>query len=121
MGTVAKGEGVHRLPVKKEFLEKIGVAKGEVVEVTMELDTEPRPIDVPDELKAILSRDRSLAKRFDAMSPSLRRAWAGYVGDAKRPKPERVAHRKHQTASVPGRFPISDHASTCISTETRHA
>ena len=85
-GTVSRGEGVHRMPVKKALLEKIGVTKGGVVDVAMEFDAEPRPVDVPDELKAILKKDKSLAQLFDAMPPSHRRAWATYVGEAKRPE-----------------------------------
>ena len=90
-GTVSKGEGVYRMPVKKELLDKIGVTKSSSVDVAMELDTEPRPIKVPDELKAVLEKDKSLAKLFDAMALSHRRAWATYVGEAKRA--ETRAHR----------------------------
>lgn len=93
-GTVSKGEGVHRMPVKKAFLDRIGVAKGDVVEVAMEIDTEPRPIDVPDELRAVLAKDPSLGRIFDAMPPSLRRAWATYVGGAKRPETRARRARK---------------------------
>lgn len=82
-GTVAKGEGVYRMPVKRELLERIGAARGDVVEVEIELDPEPRPVVVPDELKAVLEADRELARRFDALPPSHRRAWAQYVGEAK--------------------------------------
>lgn len=85
-GTVAKGEGVQRMPVKQELLRKLGVAKGDVVDVAMELDTEPRDVAVPDELQAVLKQDKSLAKLFDAMSPSHRRAWSTHVGEAKRPE-----------------------------------
>jgi hypothetical protein len=47
-GTVSKGEGVHRMSMKKELLEKIGVSKGTNVDVAMELDTTSRPVDVPE-------------------------------------------------------------------------
>ena len=95
-GTLSKGEGVHRMPVRKELLEKIGVARGKGVEVAMELDPEPRPVDVPDELKAVLKKEKSLAKLFDAMPPSHRRAWAAYVGEAKRPET-----REHRAQKAP--------------------
>jgi hypothetical protein len=85
-GTVSRGEGVHRMPVKKELLEKIGVAKGATVNVAMELDSEPRLVEVPEELQAVFKQDESLAKLFEAMSPSHRRAWASYVAEAKRPE-----------------------------------
>lgn len=85
-GSVAKGEGVHRMPVKRELLKQMGVARGKVVDVAMELDTEPRTVQLPDELKALFRADKSLASLFDAMAPSHRRAWAAYIGEAKRPE-----------------------------------
>jgi hypothetical protein len=85
-GTVSKGEGVYRMPVKKRFLDEIKVTRGQLVEVTMELDTGQRPLDVPDELKAFLKADRALARQFEALPPSHRRAWATYVGEAKLPE-----------------------------------
>lgn len=85
-GTVSKGEGVYRMPVRKELLKKIGAARGTMVNVVMELDTEPRRVDLPEELKNILKEDTTLAKQFDAMPPSLRSAWSEFVGEAKRPE-----------------------------------
>jgi len=95
-GTISQGEGVYRMPVKKSLLNKIGVSRGTSVEVVMELDTEPRAIDVPEELQAVLDKDKSLAKLFDAMSPSHRRAWTTYVGEAVRPE---TRARRAQKAS----------------------
>ena len=85
-GTVSKGEGVHRMPVRKELLERIGAARGDLVEVTLQLDDEPRTVEVSAELRAVLERDDALAKLFDALPPSLRRAWASHVGEARRPE-----------------------------------
>jgi len=104
-GTVSKGEGVHRMPVKKELLERIGAAKGDVVEVAMALDTEPRPVVVPDELKAVFRKDRPLAKLFDALPPAHKRAWATYVGEAKRPE-TRARRAERATVGIRARaFP----------------
>lgn len=83
-GTVSKGEGVHRMPLKKELMAELGVERGAVVDVAMELDPEPRPIELPKELRAVLRSDPGLAKLFEALPPSLRRAWSSYIGDAKR-------------------------------------
>ena len=85
-GTVSRGEGVSRVPVKKELLARSGAARGQVVQVALEPDPEPRPVVLPAELEAVLAKDPALARRFDALAPSQRRAWAAYVGEAKRPE-----------------------------------
>lgn len=95
-GTVSRGEGVHRVPVTKRLLARIGAARGDVVEVALEPDPEPRPLELPAELRALLARDRALARRFEALAPSCRRAWAAFVGEAKRA--ETRARRLRQAA-----------------------
>lgn len=85
-GTIHRSSGVPRMVVKRELLERIGASKGDVVEVRIELDHEPRTVDVPAELEAVFEEDRQLADLYSRMSPSLRRAWATYVGEAKRPE-----------------------------------
>jgi hypothetical protein len=85
-GTINRGGGVPRMQVKRELLDRIGASRGDVVEVQIELDHEPRTVDVPPELEAIFEEDHQLAERYSKMSPSLRRAWATYVDEAKRPE-----------------------------------
>jgi hypothetical protein len=85
-GTVARGEDVYRMPVKKELLEKIGASRGDLVQVRMEPDREPRTVTVPAELTALFRADPALAKAFEALPPSLQRAWASHVAQAKRPE-----------------------------------
>jgi hypothetical protein len=114
-GTVAKGEGVYRMPVKRELLGRIGAARGDVVAVAIELDPEPRPVVVPDELAAVLKGDRELARLFDALPPSHRRAWAQHVGEAKQAatRERRAGKARHgiRSRSFPGQGPGS--ASPC--------
>lgn len=83
-GTVSKGEGVYRMPVPRDLQSKARIARGDEVRVFMEFDPEPRPIDIPLELQQVLAADPDLARRFDGLPPAHRRAWAGYVADAKR-------------------------------------
>jgi len=74
------------MAVKRELLDRIGASRGDVVEVRIELDREPRTVDVPPELEAVFEGDQQLAELYARMSPSLRRAWATYVDEAKRPE-----------------------------------
>ena len=85
-GTVSKGEGVYRMPVPQALQSKAKVACGDQVPVFMEVDPDPRPVDVPEELQELLDADAELAKRFAGLPPAHRRAWAAYVADAKRPQ-----------------------------------
>ncbi len=93
-GTVSKGEGVYRMPVTQALLDQAGLSRGDPVEVAIELDPDPRPIDLPDELRAMFNEDPELAALFEDLPPSMRRAWASHIADAKRPETRlRRAHR----------------------------
>ena len=83
-GTVSKGEGVYRMPVPRDLQTKAKIACGDKVRVFMEVDPEPRPVDIPQELQEVLAADPDLSRRFDGLPPAHRRAWAAYVADAKR-------------------------------------
>lgn len=84
--TINRSGGVPRVLIRRELLGRIGAGKGDVVEVQLELDLEPRTFDVPPELEAVFKEDHRLAELYSKMSPSLRRAWAIYVQEAKRPE-----------------------------------
>lgn len=95
-GTASRSQGVLRVPVKREVLEKAGVARGDRVVVAITRDAQPRPVLVPAELQAVLDRSEALRRAFDALPPSHRRAWASYVGDAKQ-----AATRERRAAKAP--------------------
>ena len=81
-GTVSKGEGVYRMPVPRDLQTKARVACGDKVHVFMEVDPEPRPVDIPRELQEVLAADPDLSRRFDGLPPAHRRAWAAHVAEA---------------------------------------
>lgn len=83
--TIAKGEGVYRLPVAQAVRQAAGVQNGDRVELTVTTASEPHEAAVPAELGAVLDRER-LWDAFAALMPSQRRAWCQHVGDAKRPE-----------------------------------
>lgn len=104
-GTATRGEGVLRVPLAQELREELGVRTGDTVEVTIELDSEPRPIEIPDELRAVFDDDPEVAVLYERLAPSCRRAWASYVGDAKRPE-TRVRRARKAPAGIRAReFP----------------
>lgn len=85
-GTASRGEGQLRIPIARELRERAGVAIGETVDVTIELDPNPRPLSVPEELRAVFKHHPEVARLYDQLPQSLRRAWAAYVEKAKRPE-----------------------------------
>ena len=93
-GTVSRGEGVLRMPVPRDLREQAGVRCGDTVEVVIELDTDPRPLKLPDELRAVFDDNPEVAGLYDQLPPSHRRAWATYVDDAKRPETRMRRARK---------------------------
>ncbi len=84
--TITRSGGVPRMLVRRALLDRVGASKGDVIEVQIELDPEPRTVEVPPELDAIFEQDPQLAELYSKMSPSLRRAWATHVHGAKRPE-----------------------------------
>jgi uncharacterized protein YdeI (YjbR/CyaY-like superfamily) len=63
-----------------------GVDAGDRVQVTMELDTEPRTVRVPSDLRAALKVDPAVADAFAALSFTHRREYVDWVEEAKRPE-----------------------------------
>jgi bifunctional DNA-binding transcriptional regulator/antitoxin component of YhaV-PrlF toxin-antitoxin module len=76
--------GVTYLGLRREVREAAGIEVGDVVDVVLELDDEPREVEIPAELDAALTDDARAA--FDALSFTHRREYAEWVGEAKRPE-----------------------------------
>jgi hypothetical protein len=82
--TIHRSDGVLRMLVRSALLDAIGKGHGDRVQVEIELDPESRDVDVSAELLQVLEDDLQLAELYASASPSMRRAWAVYVGEAKR-------------------------------------
>lgn len=80
--TVAAYGDVFMLPLSKEHREAAGVKAGDEVVVTLELDTEPRTVEVPDDL-AMALEEGGLTAVFDALAPSKRKEHVRQVTSAK--------------------------------------
>jgi len=81
--TVAVYGNVFMLPLSQERRAAAGVSAGDVVEVTLELDTEPRTVEVPEELAAALATKPGARAAFDALSYTARKEHARQVTEAK--------------------------------------
>lgn len=71
------------LGVLKDIRARLGKGPGDQVEVTLEVDTAERQVEVPAELRAALDANPEAAATFDSLSYSHRREHAAYVAEAK--------------------------------------
>ncbi len=81
--TVAAYGDVYMLPVSAEHRTAAGLAAGDPVEVTLELDTEPRTVEVPGDLAAALAAQPGAAEAFAALAYSARKEHVRQVESAK--------------------------------------
>lgn len=80
--TVAAYGDVFMLPLSQERRAAAGVQAGDRIEVTLELDTEPRTVDVPDDLAAALEAN-GIRAAFEALAPSRKKEFVRQVESAK--------------------------------------
>ncbi len=83
--TIAVMAGRFMLGVSMEHRAGAGVAAGDTVEVTLELDTEVRTVDVPPDLAAALDSAGARAA-FDRLALSHRKEHVRAVEEAKKPE-----------------------------------
>lgn len=82
-GTVQVSSGRFMLSLSAERREAAGLRGGERVNVTVELDLEPRTVEVPDDLKAALSAKAGAFEAFEALAFSKRKEFVRQVEEAK--------------------------------------
>ena len=82
-GMVQTSSGRYMLSLSAEKREAAGLEAGDEVEVTLELDTEPRTVEVPEDLRTALSEKSGALKTFEALSYSKRKEYVRQVEEAK--------------------------------------
>lgn len=81
-GKVAVYGAEHWVGFSAEHRTASGIQAGDAVEVTLELDTEPRTVEVPDDLAAALDT-ANVREAFDRAAPSRRKEFVCQVTEAK--------------------------------------
>jgi hypothetical protein len=81
--TVATMHGLFMLPVSAEVRAGAGVAAGDELDVTLELDTEPREVTVPPDFADALDHDAQARRFFDGLSYSNRLRYVLSIEGAK--------------------------------------
>lgn len=84
--TVAPYGDVFMLPVSQEHRAATGLNAGDQIEVTLELDTEPRTVEVPEDFTAALTAKSGALAAFEALSFTKRKEFVRQVTDAKTPE-----------------------------------
>jgi hypothetical protein len=78
-------DGVGHIVVNRAVKTATGADAGDRVRVTMELDTKPRTVRVPPDLRAALAEDPAVRCAFAKLSFTHRREYVEWVEEAKRP------------------------------------
>ena len=81
--TVAPYGDVFMIPVSQEHRAAAGLKAGDQIEVTLDLDLEPRTVEVPADLAAALAGKPGAAAAFDKLSYSVRKEHVRQVESAK--------------------------------------
>ena len=81
--TVAVMAGQFMIGLSADNRRAAGVAAGEEVEVTVEVDAEPRQVSVPPDLAAALEGDLEAKRAFDSLSYSQRLRYVLAIEQAK--------------------------------------
>jgi hypothetical protein len=82
--TVARMGGRFLIGLNAENRTAAGVAAGDEVDVGIELDAEPREVEVPADLAEALAHDDVARANFDGMSYTHRKEWVRWIEEAKK-------------------------------------
>lgn len=83
-GSIHPYGGVHFLGVLKSIREAAGKRAGDTIHIAMEADTEPRTVELPEDLRSALEKDDVVKARFDMLSYSHKKEYVDWVNDAKK-------------------------------------
>ncbi len=82
--SVARMRGEVLVGLNRSVRAAAGVEAGADVDVTLELDTEPREVEVPEALADALAHDPAAGAAFAALSFTHRKEYARWIEEAKR-------------------------------------
>lgn len=78
------GTDFHMLIILKSIREQIGKTFGDEVKITVELDTEPRVLEVPKDLLKELKKDKEAKAFFEKLSYTHQREYVMWIEEAKK-------------------------------------
>lgn len=87
--TVAVYSGVPLIGFNAELRKRADIAIGDEVAVELELDDQPRTVDVPPALRRALDEDAEATAAFERLSYTHRKEYARWIAEAKRDETRR--------------------------------
>jgi hypothetical protein len=86
-GVIANmGTGCHIIGVRKDIRAAIGKTVGDLVSVEIEKDNEERIVEVPEDLKHALAKEKKAEAFYNTLSFTNRKEYAVWVSSAKKPE-----------------------------------
>lgn len=83
-GSIMPYGGVHYLGVSRDIREAIGAKAGDVVEVSLEMDKDPRSVSIPADLAAQLEAHPAAKIRWAKLSYSHQKEYIDSIEEAKK-------------------------------------
>jgi hypothetical protein len=83
------GDGRHFLVVNKALRDKAQAEAGSTVQVGLELDTSPRRVNVPRDIKQALAANPAAAAAFNGLAPSHQQEYVDHIAEAKKDETRR--------------------------------
>ncbi|MBN1369752.1 MAG: DUF1905 domain-containing protein [Dehalococcoidaceae bacterium] len=92
------GTGKHILIIVKDIRNQLAKQPGDFVEVSIELDSQPRILEIPEDFSSLLEDNPVSRDEFTRLSYSHQREYILWINDAK--KPETRTRRMLKAAAV---------------------
>ena len=93
---VRMGSPDHFLIIRKDIRAQIGKQAGDEVAVTVELDTEPRVVELPEDFAEALKPYPEARAFFDGLSYTHRKEYARWINGGEASRNPRAAHRQRR-------------------------
>ncbi|HTE23181.1 YdeI/OmpD-associated family protein [Flavitalea sp.] len=81
--TIAVMGGKFLIPLSAERRNLANVKGGDKMDISLELDTEPREVDLPEDFTKALNKDKKALKFFEGLSYSAKQRYVLPIGQAK--------------------------------------
>lgn len=84
-GTLTRmGTDCHVLGIRKEIREQIGKTFGDEVTIMLESDTEPRVVEIPDQLQKAFKAEKEAKARFEELSYTHQKEYVSWINEARK-------------------------------------
>lgn len=84
--TIAAMGGKNQIVINKANRERAGIGPEDNITATVELDTVPRTVTPPQDLKKVLGRNKAAAAVWEKLSYTHKREYAEWIEEAKKPE-----------------------------------